>query len=86
MLMGPGRGGPMLPSVQEMTTGVSPYNTPAYAMSIPPTGGFSAPGPLLPAIGTLGMPPIKPEVKRLASPDMGHIPEMGMRETSRRRQ
>lgn len=86
MPMGPGRGGPMLPSVAEMTTGVSPYNTPAYAMTMPPGGGYSAPGPLLPAIGTLGVPSIKPEVKRLASPDMGHIPEITQREASRRRQ
>jgi hypothetical protein len=83
--MAPGRGGPMLPSVAEMTTGVSPYNTPAYAMSMQP-GGYSVPGPLLPAIGTIGVPPIKPEVKRLASPDIGHLSEAGQRETSRRRQ
>lgn len=86
MPMGPGRGGPMLPSVAEMTTGVSPYNTPAYAMSMPPGGGYSTPGPPLPAIGTIGVPPIKPEVKRLASPDIGNIPEASQRETSRRRQ
>jgi hypothetical protein len=88
MPMGPGRGGTILPSVAEMTTGVSPYNTPAYALSMPmpPGGGYSTRGPLLPAIGTMGIPPIKPEVKRLASPDMGYIPEMSQRETSRRRQ
>jgi hypothetical protein len=80
MPMGMGRGGTMLPSVAEMTTGVSPYNTPAYAMSMPMGGGYSRPGPLLPAIGMMGGTPIRPDGKRRASP------EMGQRETSRRRQ
>jgi hypothetical protein len=79
MSMGMGRGGQMLPSVAEMTTGVSPYNTPAYAMSIPMGGGYSSPGPLLPAIGMMGVGP-RHDGKRRASPDMGP------RETSRRRQ
>lgn len=70
----------MLPSVAEMTTGVSPYGTPAYAMSsMPMGGGYSSPGPLLPAIGMMGVVP-RQEVKRRASPDMGP------RETSRRKQ
>lgn len=72
-----GRGGPMLPGVAEMTTGISPYNTPAYAMSMPMGGGYSSPGPMLPSIGMLGGN--RPDGKRRASPDMG-------RETSRRRQ
>ena len=74
MPMGMGRGA-LLPSVAEMTTGVSPYTSPAYAMSM--GGGYSIPGPLLPAIGMMG---VRPEGKRRASPDMGP------RETSRRRQ
>lgn len=76
-----GRGMQMLPSVAEMTTGVSPYNSPAYAMSMPTGGhtGYSSPGPVLPAIGMMVMPP-RHDVKRRASPDMGP------RETSRRRQ
>jgi hypothetical protein len=78
MAMGMGRGGQLLPSVAEMTTGVSPYNTPAYAMSMPMGGGYSSPGPLLPAIGMMGG--ARPESKRRASP------EMGPRETARRRQ
>jgi hypothetical protein len=78
MAMGMGRGGQLLPSVAEMTTGVSPYNTPAYAMSMPMGGGYSSPGPLLPAIGMMGG--ARPESKRRASPDMGP------RETTRRRQ
>lgn len=76
-----GQGGQMLPSVAEMTTGVSPYSTPAYTMSIsmPMGGGYSSPGPLLPAIGSMGVG-IRPDVKRRATP------EIGPRETSRRRQ
>ena len=77
MAMGMGRGGQLLPSVAEMTTGVSPYNTPAYAMSMPMGGVYSSPGPLLPAIGMMGVG--RPDGKRRASPDMGP------RETSRPR-
>ncbi|RDW83111.1 hypothetical protein BP5796_04602 [Coleophoma crateriformis] len=79
MGMGMGRGSQMLPSVAEMTTGVNPYSTPAYAMSMPMGGsyGSSSPGPLLPAIGFVGS---RPDVKRRGSP------EVGSRETSRRRQ
>ncbi|KAG4416460.1 hypothetical protein IFR04_010378 [Cadophora malorum] len=78
MAMGMGRGGQMLPSVAEMTTGVSPYSTPAYAMSMPMSGGYPSPGPMLPSIGMMGGN--RPEGKRRGSPDMGP------RETSRRRQ
>jgi hypothetical protein len=67
MSMGMGRGG-LLPSVDEMTTGVSPYNTPAYATSMPMGGGYSSPGPLLPSIGMMD---VRQEGKRRASPDMG---------------
>lgn len=77
MPMPMGRGGPFLPSVAEMTTGVSPYTTPAYAMSMSMGGGYSSPGPMLPA---LGMYSVRPDVKRQRSPDMGS------REASRRRQ
>lgn len=50
---GHGRGAPgqMLPSVLEMTTRVSPYNTPAYSMSSSISGSYPSPGPLLPAVG-----------------------------------
>ena len=83
--MGMGRGGSgggqYLPSVAEMTTGVSPYSMPAYSMGMTlPTsgGGYSSPGMLLPS---LGMYSVRPEaVKRRGSPDMVS------RETSRRRQ
>lgn len=78
MAMGMGRGAQMLPSVAEMTTGVSPYTTPAYASSMPMGGGYPSPGPLLPAIGMMGVGP-RQDIKRRASPDMG-------REASRRRQ
>jgi len=79
MAMGMGRGGgQMLPSVAEMTTGVSPYNPPAYAMSMPMSGGgYSSPSQMLPGVGMM-IP--RPESKRRGSP------EMGPRETSRRRQ
>ncbi|KAI9730926.1 MAG: hypothetical protein M1818_008000 [Claussenomyces sp. TS43310] len=49
--MGPGRGTQMLPSVAELTTGVSPYSMPAYAVSGTMSGGYATPGPVLPAIG-----------------------------------
>lgn len=79
MTIGMGRGGQMLPSVAEMTTGVSPYSTPAYAMSMPMgVGGYSSPGPMLPSIGMMGGN--LPEGKHRTSPDMSS------RETSRRRQ
>ncbi|KAH6670113.1 hypothetical protein B0J14DRAFT_619186 [Halenospora varia] len=83
MMGGMGRGGgPLLPSVAEMTTGMSPYSAPAYshAMSMPMPlsgGGYQSPGPMLPGVGS--MTP-RPEGKRQRSPDMGP------RETSRRRQ
>ncbi|KUJ08451.1 uncharacterized protein LY89DRAFT_330606 [Mollisia scopiformis] len=83
MGMGMGRGGQLLPSVAEMTTGVSPYNTPAYAMSMPMSGGgYSSPGPQLPGIGMMGPGPgmSRGDGKRRASPDAGP------RESTRRRQ
>lgn len=43
-------GGQMLPSVAEMTTGMSPYNTPAYSVA-GGGGGYTSPGPLLPSLG-----------------------------------
>ncbi|KAF7874700.1 uncharacterized protein EAF02_008677 [Botrytis sinoallii] len=83
MMMGQGRGG-YLPSLSEMTTGMSPYSTPAYAMSMPAhssgySSGYSSPGPgpLLPAIGMLGQ---RNDGKRRGSP------EGGTRDSIRRRQ
>lgn len=81
-MMGRGMGGQqMLPSVAELTTGVSPYNTPAYAVTSSMGGGYPSPKPLLPSLG-YGVRPntTLPVVKRRASPDLGP------RETSRRRQ
>ncbi|OHF00405.1 MYB DNA-binding domain-containing protein [Colletotrichum orchidophilum] len=82
----PGRGGGMLPGVAELTTGVSPYSTPAYAMGGIPTASpvpsaRASPGPLLPA---LHYPPPHEQAgaKRRASPG---TEMMGSRETSRRR-
>lgn len=80
----PSRGSGMLPGVAELTTGVSPYSTPAYAMGGMPTASpvpsaRASPGPLLPA---LHYQPHEPAgSKRRASPGT----EMGARETSRRR-
>lgn len=76
-----GHGGQMLPSVAEITTGVSPYSTPAYMMSMPVGGGHPSPSPLLPALGMMGVGGgVRQDFKRRASP------EMFARETSRRRQ
>lgn len=79
--VGHGRGG-MLPSVAELTTGVSPYSTPAYSVGVPSASpahsATASPGPLLPALS--GYPSLEPSgAKRRASP------EMGLRETTRRR-
>lgn len=89
-----GRGGQLLPSVAEMTTGVSPYNTPAYAYPMGPGGpgggrggGYPSPGLMLPAIGMIGVGgggrgDGNGYGKRRGSPESG----LGPRETSRRRQ
>lgn len=79
--MGHGRGG-LLPSVAELTTGVSPYSTPAYSVGVasasPVHSGTASPGPMLPSLSSY--PPLEPlSAKRRASP------EMHQRETSRRR-
>ena len=71
-----------LPSVAEMTTGVSPFNTPAYSLATPWTSYHaSSPGPYLPPVG---YPPrsmhSNNEGKRTRSPEKEY------RETSRRRQ
>lgn len=76
-------GPPILPSVAEMTTGVSPYSTPAYSVSPSMAGLYSGPGPLLPSINSAyGIRPgvMIQDGKRRGSPDIGP------RETSRRRQ
>ncbi|KAK3387675.1 hypothetical protein B0H63DRAFT_542021 [Podospora didyma] len=77
-----GRGG-MLPSVAELTTGISPYSTPAYSIGVPSQSpvhsATASPSPFLPSFS--GYPPIEQlgVAKRRASPDVG------IRETSRRR-
>ncbi|TQN65534.1 Myb-related protein A, partial [Colletotrichum shisoi] len=82
----PSRGSGLLPGVAELTTGVSPYSTPAYAMGGMPTASpvpsaRASPGPMLPA---LHYPPPHESAgaKRRASPG---TEMMGSRETSRRR-
>ncbi|KAK2054267.1 hypothetical protein LY76DRAFT_665214, partial [Colletotrichum caudatum] len=88
----PSRGSGMLPGVAELTTGMSPYSTPAYALSgsggmptaSPVPSARASPGPLLPALHyPPPMPPHEPaSAKRRASPG---TEMMGSRETSRRR-
>ncbi|KAK3683567.1 hypothetical protein B0T22DRAFT_443602 [Podospora appendiculata] len=79
---GQGRGG-MLPSVAELTTGVSPYNTPAYSVGVPSTSpvhsATASPGPFLPTLSSYQPQDLPPGMKRRASPEYGN------RETSRRR-
>ena len=70
-----------LPSVAEMTTGVSPYNTPAYSLAAPATSYHrSSPGPYLPSLGYPPRSHGNNEGKRTRSPEKEY------RETSRRRQ
>ncbi|KAI2625505.1 hypothetical protein GGS21DRAFT_546580 [Xylaria nigripes] len=73
----------MLPSVAELTTGVSPYSTPAYSVGVPSASpvhsATASPGPYMPP---LGYPPLEPapgSSKRRRSGDV--LPY----ETSRRR-
>lgn len=78
--------GQMLPGVAELTTGISPYNMPAY-VSAKMGGPYPCPGPMLPALG-YGIGETTQyrqmmggsEGKRRASP------EIGPKETTRRRQ
>lgn len=55
---GQGRGG-MLPGVAELTTGISPYSTPAYSLSVP-TASPAASGTASPGPGASGhsLPPL----------------------------
>ncbi|GAP83840.2 putative MYB DNA-binding domain-containing protein [Rosellinia necatrix] len=73
----------MLPSVAELTTGVSPYSTPAYSVGVPSASPVhsttASPVPYMPP---LGYPPLEPALgasKRRRSPDGPPY------ETSRRR-
>lgn len=71
----------MLPGLAELTTGVSPYNTPAYSVAVPsasPAQSTTAsPGPFQPA---MGYPPLEP-----VSSKRRRSLEFGLPETSRRR-
>jgi hypothetical protein len=95
--LGPGPGGGprggMLPGVAELTTGISPYSTPAYSIgggpstTSPVNSATASPGPLLPALSPY--PPMEPGAgvvgpkRRAASPDVGG--GVGIRESTRRR-
>ncbi|KAK4207018.1 MYB DNA-binding domain-containing protein [Rhypophila decipiens] len=65
-----GRGG-MLPSVAELTTGVSPYSTPAYSMGVPSASPVhsanASPGPYLPSLSSYPPPP-PPQQQQQAPP------------------
>ncbi|KAI1842727.1 hypothetical protein JX266_011048 [Neoarthrinium moseri] len=63
----------MLPGLAELTTGVSPYSTPAYSVGVPSASpaqsATASPGPFLPA---LSYPPLEPAgSKRRRSPELG---------------
>ncbi|KAI1431754.1 hypothetical protein GGR50DRAFT_43091 [Xylaria sp. CBS 124048] len=51
----------MLPSVAELTTGVSPYSTPAYSVGMPSASPIhsntASPGPYMPPLGYAGLEP-----------------------------
>jgi hypothetical protein len=81
-MMGIGRGGgQMLPSVAELTTGVSPYSAYATSMPMPMSGGaYSSPGPFLPPMGSMQDRSQGGDGKRRGSPGSE------AREASRRRQ
>jgi hypothetical protein len=80
MAVTPGRGG-MLPSLAEMTTGVSPYNTPAYTMQGQVTG-YTSPATPLPPVSFIGVG--RPD-SRASNSKRAASPEMMARESSRRR-
>ncbi|KAH8677405.1 myb-like DNA-binding domain-containing protein [Xylariales sp. PMI_506] len=63
----------MLPGLAELTTGVSPYSTPAYSAGVvgasPSQSTTASPSPFLPA---MAYPPLEPSgSKRRRSPDIG---------------
>ncbi|XXG97060.1 hypothetical protein Hte_003354 [Hypoxylon texense] len=72
----------MLPGVNELTTGISPYSTPAYSLPMPSASpalsSTASPGPYM---TTMGYPPLEPAgAKRRRSPETNHIsPEMSRR-------
>lgn len=87
-----GGGGGMLPGLHELTTGVSPYSTPAYAMGpggiqaaspVPSQTASPGPGPMLPALGNY--PSLPPPLEASGSKRRASPPDVGSRETSRRR-
>ncbi|TRX97537.1 hypothetical protein FHL15_001815 [Xylaria flabelliformis] len=73
----------MLPSVAELTTGVSPYSTPAYSVGVPSASpvhsATASPGPYMPPLGYPQLDPASGGSKRRRSPEGPPY------ETSRRR-
>lgn len=91
-----GRGG-MLPSVAELTTGVSPYSTPAYSIGVPSASpvhsATASPGPYLPSLSSYPPPMQQSQSQQQESyggggKRRGASPEYqgSSRESSRRRQ
>ncbi|KAI1373727.1 hypothetical protein F4677DRAFT_187116 [Hypoxylon crocopeplum] len=72
----------MLPGVSELTTGMSPYSTPAYSIPMPSASpapsSTASPGPFM---TPMGYPPLEPTgSKRRRSPDTGSMsPEINRR-------
>ncbi|KAI1397801.1 hypothetical protein F4819DRAFT_499230 [Hypoxylon fuscum] len=72
----------MLPGVAELTTGISPYSTPAYSLPLPSASPIpsatASPGPYMPP---MGYPSIEPAgSKRRRSPEFNHMtPEITRR-------
>jgi hypothetical protein len=73
----------MLPSVAELTTGISPYSTPAYSVGVPSASpvhsAAASPGPYMPPLGYQPLEPSSGASKRRRSPEFSPY------ETSRRR-
>ncbi|KAI1175740.1 hypothetical protein F4777DRAFT_302263 [Nemania sp. FL0916] len=72
-----------LPSVVELTSGVSPYNTPAYSVGVPSASpvpsSTASPGPYMPPLGYPPLDGAPGSSKRRRSPEVPHY------ETTRRR-
>jgi hypothetical protein len=74
----------MLPGISELTTGVSPYSTPAYSVGVPSVSpvpsATASPGSI-----HSGMPPYHPQLELPSTSKRPGSPALGPRETIRRR-